>query len=161
MKLDKENFTAIIDATPLVSIDLIVTNASGEILLGRRRNRPAQGYWFVPGGRIRKNEKSQDALQRIVEAELGVPLQDGELLGVFDHIYDDNYYDVAGVSTHYVVLGYRCRVDHHDRIQPDEQHEELKWWTVDALMASAEVHENTKLYFHKTTDNGFRCLCGD
>lgn len=41
---------------PLVSIDLMIKNAQDQMLWGRRNNRPAQGYWFVPSGRICKNE---------------------------------------------------------------------------------------------------------
>jgi colanic acid biosynthesis protein WcaH len=157
MKLDKENFAGIIDATPLVSIDLILRNERDEILLGRRTNRPAQGYWFVPGGRIRKNEKSQDALQRIAQAELGTAIAPGKLLGIFDHFYADNYFEIEGISTHYVVLGYQSRLDSSTRLQPDAQHGELKWWPVDQLLRSNDVHDNSKLYFRDARDNGFRC----
>ena len=48
--LASKTFQTIIGATPLVSIDLIVKKAKGEVLLGYRTNRPAQGDWFVPGG---------------------------------------------------------------------------------------------------------------
>lgn len=41
---------------PLVSIDLMIKNAQDQMLWGRRNNRPAQVYWFVPSGRICKNE---------------------------------------------------------------------------------------------------------
>ena len=61
---DKE-FLNIIDKTPLVSIDLIIENPQGKILLGKRCNKPAQGYWFVPGGRIQKNETLEQAIRRI------------------------------------------------------------------------------------------------
>ena len=54
--LNKQAFTEVIDRTPLVSIDLVVENEKGEILFGLRKNRPAKDYWFVPGGRILKNE---------------------------------------------------------------------------------------------------------
>lgn len=56
MFLDNTTFSTVLDSTPLVSIDLVIENTQGEILLGERKNRPAQGYWFVPGGRILKNE---------------------------------------------------------------------------------------------------------
>ncbi len=49
--LDRDTFKTIIDTTPLVSIDLLLRNAQGQILVGKRVNRPAQGFWFVPGGR--------------------------------------------------------------------------------------------------------------
>ncbi|RJG04722.1 GDP-mannose mannosyl hydrolase [Noviherbaspirillum cavernae] len=157
MKLDKDGFSRVIAATPLVSIDLIVRNARGEVLLGYRRNRPAQNCWFVPGGRIRKNEASQDALRRIAQAELGVALDDGRLLGVFDHFYEDNYFGMAELSTHYVVIAMECELPAGSSLRADEQHDELRWWPVDALLASTEVHENSKRYFRDTRDNGFRC----
>ena len=46
-------FKTIIDNTPLVSVDLIV-KCKGKILLGKRVNKPAQGYWFTLGGRVLK-----------------------------------------------------------------------------------------------------------
>jgi len=49
MKIDKKHVLEIIEATPLVSIDLVIRNPSNKVLLGKRNNRPAMGYWFVPG----------------------------------------------------------------------------------------------------------------
>jgi len=157
MPLAEHEFARIIEATPLVSIDLVLRNARGEVLLGRRRNRPAQGYWFVPGGRIRKNERTQDAFRRIAEAELGIALAPGRLLGVFDHMYEDNYFGIPDMSTHYVVIACEAELGVACVLQPDEQHAELKWWPVGQLLASAEVHDNSKLYFQPTPGNGFVC----
>ncbi|WP_338062250.1 NUDIX domain-containing protein [Vibrio variabilis] len=70
MYLDKETFTTVIESTPLVSIDLLIENSKGQVLLGLRNNRPAQGFWFVPGGRILKNEKLDDAFMRLCQEEL-------------------------------------------------------------------------------------------
>jgi len=150
--IDNKQFLAIIDATPLVSIDLILEDQQGNILLGKRTNRPAQGYWFVPGGRIRKNEKLADAIKRVSLTELGteITLDDGQLLGAFDHIYDDNFSGVEGINTHYVVLAYTIKLKGDFTIMTDEQHSEMKWWQLDALLDSPEVHDNTKLYFRNT-----------
>ncbi|HEY0549074.1 MAG TPA: GDP-mannose mannosyl hydrolase [Verrucomicrobiae bacterium] len=145
--LNDTDFLQIVDATPLVSIDLIVRNERAEVLLGRRANRPAQGMWFVPGGRIRKNERVKDALQRISARELGVTIAEAKLLGVFDHIYPDNFLGAPGVNTHYVVLGMAAELRGDLTFTADEQHEELKWWPVEQLLAEAAVHENTKAYF--------------
>jgi colanic acid biosynthesis protein WcaH len=145
----EERILRIIDGTPLVSIDLIVGNPRGEVLLGRRVNRPARGYWFVPGGRILKNELIEKAIRRISGAELGleISLNEARLLGAYDHIYEDNFLGVAGVNTHYVVLGFRYDVREGQTIRPDDQHSEMKWWPVVALLAHPEVHPNTKAYF--------------
>lgn len=148
-KMNEKDFLKIVDATPLVSIDLVVRNTTGEILLGKRVNRPAKGYWFVPGGRIRKNERLSEAMQRIAEAELGISikLSEAELLGVYEHIYDDNFFEEEGINTHYVVLGYAYELDDSIEVTLDQQHSEAIWWSVDDLLNSAEVHDNTKAYF--------------
>jgi len=43
--LPVEMFKAVVDATPLISIDLLIEN-EGKYLLGRRANKPAKGYFF-------------------------------------------------------------------------------------------------------------------
>lgn len=141
-------FRQIIDATPLVSVDLLVRNGNNEILLGKRLNRPAQGFWFVPGGRIRKNEIIADAISRVARSEIGIELKrtDGNLIGAFDHIYEDNYWGDAEVNTHYVVLAFSFYVASTAAIYPDDQHAELNWWAISDILQSSEVHVNTKAY---------------
>lgn len=156
MKLNNDDFGRIIRHAPLLSIDLIVRSRDGRILLGQRRNRPAQHYWFVPGGRVGKDEHLEDALRRIAMAELGKPVQDGTLLGVFEHFYEDNALELPDVSTHYVVVGYQCAIDNDAIATTDQQHAEFQWWTIDALLQSEAVHDNTKAYFSATPINGFQ-----
>ncbi|MGV3742633.1 MAG: GDP-mannose mannosyl hydrolase [Burkholderiaceae bacterium] len=157
MTIDKETFLKVVEATPFVSIDLIIRNERNEVLLGYRRNRPAQHTWFVPGGRIRKNERAQDALQRIARTELGIAAPQGKLIGVFDHIYEDNFFDAPGIGTHYVVCGYTIHIPSSTRFIQDDQHAELKWWKLDELLHSTQVHANSKLYFGNAPENGLRC----
>ncbi|EBJ0303957.1 GDP-mannose mannosyl hydrolase, partial [Salmonella enterica] len=115
MFLRQEDFAAVVRTTPLISLDFIVENGQGEILLGRRLNRPAQGYWFVPGGRVCKDETLEAAFERLTQAELGVrlPLAAGTFYGVWQHFYDDNF-SGEDFSTHYIVLGFRLRVAEGD-----------------------------------------------
>lgn len=157
MHLDKDSFLKVIGMTPFVSIDLVVRNELGQVLLGYRCNRPARNHWFVPGGRIRKKEKTQDALQRIARVELNIAPQQGKLLGIYDHFYDDNFYGEPGIGTHYVVCGYELHVNSSAQFATDDQHTELKWWDLDALLASDKVHPNSKLFFQDAPGNGFRC----
>lgn len=160
MHFDKDTFLKVIESAPFVSIDLVVRNEKGQVLLGYRLNRPAQHYWFVPGGRIRKNERLQDALKRVAHNELGIAPGPGQLLGVYDHMYEDNFFGVPGIGTHYVVSAYQFTVSADTSFVRDEQHTEVRWWDVDALLSSDEVHPNTKLYFQDHPENGLRCVCG-
>lgn len=49
-QVGKERFRTVIASTPLVSIDIVISDLAGRILMGKRRNDPAKGTWFVPGG---------------------------------------------------------------------------------------------------------------
>ena len=142
-------FIDIINATPLVSVDLIIYNPEQEILLGKRLNQPAKGFWFVPGGRIKKNEIIDSAIARVSYAELNMTLtkQDSQLLGAYDHIYTDNYFNKDGINTHYIALGYAFVLNETPEIQTDEQHSEIAWFSVEQLLAHPDVHPNTKAYF--------------
>ncbi|QOT80469.1 GDP-mannose mannosyl hydrolase [Cupriavidus basilensis] len=148
--LAKPDFLSVVANTPLVSIDLLVTDAQGRVLLGRRRNRPAQGSWFVPGGRIRKDESLDAAFRRIVADELGltgVERGDAAPRGVFEHHYPDNFAAAPGISTHYVVLAYAWTMPDAAPLGQPDQHSEYCWMTPAELLAHGEVHENTRAYF--------------
>lgn len=146
--LPLETFKTVVASTPLVSIDLIVRDPQGRILLGQRNNRPAQGYWFVPGGRILKDETLQDALQRLLQMELGITTQPDtcSFLGVYQHFYPDNFSE-ASFSTHYVVLAYQLHITSAQLALPDVQHSAFLWLDVDTLLEHSKVHLHTKWYF--------------
>ena len=136
MFLRQEDFATVVRSTPLVSLDLIVENAQGEFLLGKRLNR------------VQKDEPLSAAFERLTEAELGLrlPLSAGEFYGVWQHFYDDNF-SGEDFSTHDIVLGFRLRVQAHDVPLPDAQHGAYCWLTPAALLASDNVHDNSRAYF--------------
>ncbi|MBZ9610344.1 GDP-mannose mannosyl hydrolase [Rheinheimera maricola] len=147
MYLDNKTFVTVVSNTPLVSIDLIVENARGELLLGQRKNRPAQGFWFVPGGRILKNETLAAAFERLTLNELGLKfsIEDATLQGPYDHFYTDSVFGDAP-STHYVAIAYRLRVAQLVNL-PQEQHADYQWFSVADLLFEPQVHQHTKAYF--------------
>lgn len=149
-KLSKPLFRTIVENTPLVSIDLIVENQYGQILLGQRLNKPAKDHWFIPGGRILKSEKMADAFARLAKEELNLELclHDVELHGTYEHFYEDSFVD-DNVSTHYVVLAYKVFASFDIDTLPGEQHNSYRWFDLDELIASNEVHLFTKDYFQE------------
>jgi colanic acid biosynthesis protein WcaH len=149
MFLTSDTFATVIDATPLVSIDLLVRNAQGQVLLGYRDNKPAQHTWFVPGGRVRKSETIAEAFARLVSVELGLvwPLDEAEFVGPYEHMYLDSALNREGLTTHYVVLAYTFTVPAEQPLNLKDQHAKSAWWSVAELLASESVHVNTKAYF--------------
>jgi colanic acid biosynthesis protein WcaH len=149
MFLSREAFANVIRHTPLASIDLIVRDESERVLVGLRLNRPARGFWFVPGGRIYKDERIDDAFLRITNAELGRAIPRGEagFVGIYEHLYDDNALEIPRVGTHYVVLAYQLHVAADSLVLPGGQHERFRWMDVNEIGEDAAVHLNTKAYF--------------
>ena len=131
MWLDEKQFEAVVAAAPLVSIDLVVRDSSRRVLLGQRTNRPAKGFWFVPGGRIMKGELIADAYTRLLNSELGFEdrsIDQAKFLGVYQHFYADSVFGDS-LSTHYVVLGFELYlesfdIDHHFTSMTDRK---CKW----------------------------------
>lgn len=158
MWLSAKDFRQVVHCTPLVSIDLVVTNQRNEVLLGKRINRPAFGCWFVPGGRVQKNETLSQAFQRLTSEELGMELAlgDAQPLGTYEHFYADSVFGAADSdpSTHYVVLAHRLpTLSVPDGPLPLTQHSHFQWWPVDQALHSREVHPYTKAYLPALINN--------
>jgi len=147
--LSKEAFIEVVRHTPLASIDLIITRDDGSALLGHRLNEPARGFWFVPGGRIYKDETLKNAFSRISYYELGIELtlNDAKLKGCYEHFYTENFAQEPDISTHYVVLAYQLTLNNGLDALPDGQHDDYRWFTKEAIRNNPDVHENTREYF--------------
>ena len=89
MFLEEKIYANILKSVPVVTIDLCVIHKN-KILLGKRNNPPAKNYFFVPGGRIFKNETLDQAFDRIIEFELGSKVGNflsKQFLGTYEHFY--------------------------------------------------------------------------
>jgi colanic acid biosynthesis protein WcaH len=148
--LSNDLFATVVANAPLIAIDLIVENAHGAVLLGLRNNPPAKGYWFVPGGRIRKNESLDAAFARIARDELGFVAQRTEHtpVGVYEHFYDVNFNGIENATTHYVVLAYRLRIASESLQPPCRQHSRYRWMPREEITRHPDVHSYTKAYFN-------------
>lgn len=154
--LSEEVFSSACSALPLVSIDLMVTRPSDqgrELLLGLRNNRPAQGWWFTPGGRIRKSEPLPAALRRVAQDEIGLHLEwldRAQPLGAWDHFYPDSAFEPE-VSTHYVNLPHALHLtkDEAKVLQPPSghglQHQAWVWMHAAQACSDERVHEYVRM----------------
>ncbi len=147
-RLSSSEFKQVVALTPLVAIDLLVRNEHDELLVGMRVNPPAKGFWFVPGGRVLKNETLATAFQRLTLVELGTAFQlnDAQFQGLYDHIYEEDFTGATDVGTHYVVLAHTLRVKSNALTLPDAQHNAYRWVSSAEALLAPEVHANTKAY---------------
>lgn len=159
-RLSPEQFSQSCAALPLVSLDfcLLHHGATGfELLLGLRNNRPAQDWWFTPGGRIRKNESIANASARIILDELNLPfniLDRARLMGAWDHFYPDSAFDLE-VCTHYVNLPHWLALSTDEATTltlpqgPDKQHARWQWLPLEQAARDESVHPYVQIYAQK------------
>jgi colanic acid biosynthesis protein WcaH len=156
--LNSADFERAVRTLPLVSVDWVLLNPAGQILLGNRRNAPARLWWFTPGGRVRKNEPLNLCLQRLAFDELGLKPSDVhgvKLMGVWDHFYEDSAFSTE-VSTHYVNLPHLLRLPHtlDPKALPSDQHSVWRWQDVKAAAVAYDVHPYVRLYAQWVIDEG-------
>ncbi|WP_173498930.1 MULTISPECIES: GDP-mannose mannosyl hydrolase [unclassified Marinobacterium] len=146
--LTKEDFKQVVANAPLFAIDLVVMNSQSQILVGERKNAPAKGYWFVPGGRVYKNESLEKAFERISQSELGFVVfrNNAEFLGLYDHFYNDNVFDKT-TSTHYINAAHwvRLEIDNLPNI-PTEQHQNYRWVPWHTIQSDDSIHRFSKVF---------------
>ena len=89
------------------------------------------------------------AVERVAKTELGLDINfnDVTLLGVYDHIYNDNFKDDL-FGTHYVNIAYLWPLKELPNIKLDEQHEDMIWLSLKKLMQNRYVHDFVKLYLN-------------
>lgn len=149
--LSQKKYLDVIKNTNLISVDLIIYDKDNKILVGKRTNEPAKGFYFVPGSRVRKSETIKEAIRRVCNFELGVELTEPKFSGVYEHVYTNNFVN-NDFGTHYLCFGYKFCVDDTVKNKINNsvfynQHSHILWETEEKLMSNDYVHENCKAYF--------------
>lgn len=122
-RIPEAEWRTVVRNVPIVSVDLVVLD-DGGVLLGRRENDPARGEWFVPGGRVRKDETLADAVHRIAADELGVDVTVERRLGAYEHFWEESEFEDVPTK-HYLANGFVVRPT-DGALTPDDQHAELR-----------------------------------
>jgi len=80
-RLPEEDWRNVLRWMPIPCVDVIVQKG-GRVLIGFREIVPYKDVWALPGGRILKNERPQDAVKRNLK-EIGISAEIEKLVGVF------------------------------------------------------------------------------
>lgn len=90
---------------PRFCVDVIIRSSRG-VLLSRRSIPPYVGWWHLPGGRLRRNERLTAAVKRICREELGLEVKIQKLGGVIEYLKEPA---VRGLSIHNVSVVFVAR----------------------------------------------------
>ena len=70
-------------ATPALTVDCVVFDLNGRVLLIRRGNEPFKGQYALPGGFVDVGEAVEDGCRRELREETGLSVGDLYLLGLY------------------------------------------------------------------------------
>jgi len=138
MQIPLELYKQIHSVMPMPCVDIILKR-KGEILLVKRVNKPVEGQWWFPGGRVLKGETREAAVIRKSKEEIGVDVKILMELGTDDTIFEND--GPFGETTHTINTVYLVEVDGNKDFSLDSQHSDYGWFS--------EVVENAHPYLKK------------
>ena len=89
MWIPEETYTLIRKHVPILCVDLFPCDKRG-LLLQRRRYYPDVGQWAIIGGRVRKWESIDHAVERHLRTEIGLEVIKKEFLGYQEYSHQDD-----------------------------------------------------------------------
>ncbi len=123
--IDDELYATIKSVMPVLCVDMLIRDADGRVLLGKRNNSPAKGEWWIPGGRVLIWETLVSAVHRKALQELSVDVVIDSVVGTYDNIFPG--------EVHTVTVIHACHLD-SSVLKTDDQHSEYRWFTPAELL---------------------------
>lgn len=84
MYVGKLLYSKVVKNFPISCVDILIKNTKNELLFVKRKNQPAKGCWWIPGGRVIHGEKRKTAAKRKAREECGIAIQNLKELGTFE-----------------------------------------------------------------------------
>lgn len=143
--IPQDTYRTILETMPIATVDLVVISPDkSQVLLLMRKNKPAQGEYYTPGGRIIKNETMINAAIRQAKDELGVTIdsQDLRFAGVIDEIFPDS--SQINISAHCLNIFYAVVLSQTTVLILDDQHSDNKWFKVTDSRLHPYIREKIK-----------------
>jgi colanic acid biosynthesis protein WcaH len=105
---------------PIACVDLLIKYDKG-IILCKRKNSPAKGRFWLPGGRILKGESLEQAVKRKLKEETGLRAKSIKFIGTYTNYFKRGFY---GFPFHAIVSVFLVEA-RNKKIKLDNQHSEF------------------------------------
>ncbi len=130
------------DGLRLRELGLFVKGGGVASIINDSKGRLIAAFQWFPS-------ENEEAFDRIAENELGIKpaYEDADFLGVFEHLYHENFAGQQEFGTHYVVLAYQVEITKTPLKLPETQHSRYEWFDRKSLRNDKKVHPYTKAYF--------------
>ncbi len=125
-KIPEKVYREIRRQMPIVCIDVVITDGK-KFLLGKRKNQPEKGKWWIPGGRILKNESLQDAAKRVLRQETGLKAKSMKFLGFDELLHSPGYF--TGMTAHNIAFVFEAKIGANAKVKLDSQNSKARWFS--------------------------------
>jgi colanic acid biosynthesis protein WcaH len=129
MFIPSDIYNEVIKMMPIPCVDLMVFNKKEQLLMLKRKNEPAKGNWWFPGGRVQHGELRSMAAIRKLNEECGMSTRVIKELGTYDVLlkFSDE------TLSHAITTVYKIIVSDIS-VKIDFQSEEYNWKTPEAWL---------------------------
>jgi 8-oxo-dGTP diphosphatase len=111
---------------PKVGVGVYITDGKGNLLMFFRKSPHEPGTWCPPGGHLEMGESFLDCCKKEVLEEVGLNLEEVEMLGVVNNVFSEN--------KHYVNVDFLAKgVSGEAKIGEPDKCEKLGWYSIDNL----------------------------
>jgi len=109
---------------PIVCVDVCIVK-NDKIFLAKRNNQPCKGQWYIPGGRVLKNEELINAAYRkaLEETNLECHIYPS-ILNVETAIYNTG---INNIPTHNVNICFKASINKNEKIKLNSENSEYMW----------------------------------
>jgi colanic acid biosynthesis protein WcaH len=138
MYIPDADYDKILEMIPILCVDVVIVNQAKCLLL-KRKNHPAKGQWWFPGGRMLKSETIEQAVNRKTAEEVNLQ---GQYLGILS--IEETQFPEAGsmlCDIHTVNICCKMYVNSVLSLKVNDEHDGYKW---------VDRHEAADLILHKS-----------
>lgn len=126
--IPEDLYKKILSVSPIVCVDVYIYHApTEEFLFFLRTNKPAQGLFCCPGGRVVKNEQLFAAAKRKLHDETGwaVSVNNLRLIGVTDTAFPDSHF--SATPCHTINISFLYTVSRKPKVKLNNEHAQYAW----------------------------------
>lgn len=126
--ISKEEYEKILENMPIPCVDLVI-HKDKKVLLVKRTNPPMKKQWWIPGGRVLKNELLRDAVKRKAQEEVGFDVEIEKEIGSYDNIFEDSAFENVKTGTHTIGATFLVKPKNENfEIKVDKTSSDFKWF---------------------------------
>jgi len=148
MHIERTLYDKILQVMPIPCVDLLVFDKSGRVLLLLRKNEPAAGQWWFPGGRVLFGELRCDAAKRKLEEECGVFSTQFQEIGTFDVLFNV----APNESVHSITTLFKVLVENECTVRLDQQSCDACWLSPQEWLGR-ELHPVIRKQLEEVSDD--------